>query len=403
MIAGFALSIGAISGLVSFSIDYAAMTLTVNIIHRLASIKADEWNVLSPDDYPFIRHEFLNGLEIYGCLERQNWKPCHVVVYSNKVLAGAMPLYVKLDSNGEFVFDWFWADAYQQAGGQYYPKLVSAIPFTPVAGPRLLVHPDYDNDRIGRLVIEEIIEFARENNISSVHCLFHKYMGREFMEQGRLLERLGCQYHWFNRDYRDFQDFLDRMRSKKRKKIKRERQLSEQSNTVIEILEGGEITEEQWAVYYDFYCSTFARKWGEPRFNLDFMLSLTETLPDSTLLLLAFRQNKPVAGALAMKDRQTLYGRHWGCLSYVPYLHFELCYYQTIDYCIRHRLKRLDAGAQGEHKINRGFEPVLTYSWHWINDKGFRTAISDFLDRESGVIMEYYENLKLRSVYSKVQ
>lgn len=381
------------------SSDYDAATLTADIIDRLAGVKADAWNALVPDGYPFIRYEFLNGLEIHGCLNQQNWQPCHIVVYSDKCLVGAMPLYVKQDSYGEFVFDWAWAEAYQRAGGRYYPKLVSAIPFTPVAGPRLLVHPDCENDDIKALIIDQIIAFARDNGMSSAHCLFHTPLSGVAMQQRDLLLRLGCQYHWFNRDYRDFQDFLDQLRSKKRKQIRRERRQFEKSNIGIEVLEGAEITEEQWAVYYSFYCSTFIRKWGEPRLTLDFMLSLSENLPDSTTLLLAYRRNQPVAGALAMKDRHTLYGRHWGCSSDIPYLHFELCYYQTLNYCIHHHLRRLDAGAQGEHKINRGFEPVLTYSWHWIHDHGFRTAVSSFLHRESEAIRQYYDDLRHHSAY----
>ena len=368
----------------------------------MQDVPAKEWNKLVPDDNPFLRHEFLAGLEQYNCLDDHGWYPAHMLAYASGELIGALPLYFKSNSVGEFVFDWSWADAYERAGRQYYPKLVSAIPFTPVTGPRCLVKPDAKNkNEICKEIYAYTKQFAIESNVSGLHYLFPEETECKSLSNEGLLIRKACQYHWFNRDYHDFEEFLKTLNSKKRKQIKKERRSVLDAGIEIEVLRGDEITSHHWTVYHQFYGSTFYRKWGEPRFTLPFFESLGKSLPEAVLLFLAKHQNEYVAGAFAMKGKETLYGRHWGCNSQFRFLHFELCYYQTIDYCIKHGLKKLDAGVQGEHKISRGFVPVSTWSAHWIANQQFRDAIQNFLKHEQHYIDEYMKELSTHLAYKK--
>ncbi len=378
------------------------MTFSVHRVDELDSIKAEDWNRLVDKNNPFLRHEFLSGLEIYECLSGHGWLPCHHAVYDDNKLIGALPLYIKTNSYGEFVFDWSWADAYERAGGNYYPKLVSAIPFTPVCGPRLLVDDSYDTNAIKNLLINEIIELAKSMGLSSFHCLFPNEVDTEIFSKQNFLLRKTCQFYWYNHGYRDFQDFLDKFTSKKRKQIKRERRLVQELDIEIEILKGQEIKKEQWQIFYKFYCSTFFRKWGSPRLTYEFFLSLGRYLSENTLLILARRNNSYIAGAFAMLGNNTLYGRHWGCSEQIPYLHFELCYYQTIEYCIQHKLAILDAGVQGEHKLDRGFQPVSTWSCHWIKHTGFQEAIKEYLTRETPDIDTYIQELGRHLPYKTI-
>lgn len=374
--------------------------VSIKRLQSLESIKAEDWNRLISANNPFLSHEFLFGLEKYKCLEPHGWLPCHLVAYADTELVGALPLYIKTNSYGEFVFDWAWADAYERAGGNYYPKLVSAIPFTPVRGPRLLIDANYAYpDTIKTLLIDEVIDFATTAGLSSFHCLFPLQDDVDIFLKRNLLLRKTCQFHWHNPGYRDFDDFLDTLTSKKRKKIKRERRQISESGINIEVLTGKQINEQQWRAFYEFYCSTFYRRWGSPRLSYEFFLSLGETLPEQTLLVLARKDQSWVAGAFAMQGDNTLFGRHWGCNAQYPFLHFELCYYQTIEYCIRHGLQTLDAGVQGEHKLSRGFRPVETLSCHWIRQPGFRQAIEDFLARETAGLDAYIDDLSLHLPY----
>jgi len=382
---------------------HSTTQLTINRLETLKSIKADDWNRLVDSDNPFLSYEFLSGLEKYKCLEAHGWIPCHLVAYANADLIGALPLYIKTDSYGEFVFDWSWADAYERAGGSYYPKLVSAIPFTPVRGPRLLIDNTYhDIAAVKNALISESIALANTAGLSSLHCLFPEQMDADLFLQHDFLLRKTCQFHWHNHGYRDFEDFLDTLTSKKRKKIKRERRQISESNIEIEVLTGSQINESQWQSFYEFYCSTFYRRWGSPRLSYDFFLSLSENLPDKTLLILAKSNQSYVAGAFAMLGGNTLYGRHWGCSKQYPNLHFELCYYQTIEYCIRYKLDTLDAGVQGEHKLSRGFQPQATLSCHWIRNPGFRDAIRNFLAQESPGIDAYINGLSSHLPYKLI-
>ena len=379
------------------------MGLSAESISTLDTISTTEWNLLVNNTNPFLKHEFLAGLERFHCLEPHGWKACHIVIYEADKLVGALPLYFKTNSNGEFVFDWTWAEAYERAGGRYYPKLVSAVPFTPVTGSRLLISPDYSNKKaISDLIIKTSTELMIENNLSGLHYLFPDQNDIITLKQSGHLLRMGCQYHWFNQEYNDFNDYLGALNTKRRKQINRERKSVRESNIKIEILKGNEIDDEQWRIFYQFYCSTFLRKWGEPRLTLNFFKSLSKYLPESTLLLLAKHNGEYVAGAYAMQSSDVLYGRHWGCSKQFQYLHFELCYYQTIEYCINHDLKRLDAGAQGEHKISRGFTPVRTWSAHCIRESQFREAIKDYLQQEQIYIDQYIESLLKHSPYKHI-
>jgi len=380
----------------------ASTTLTVQRLESLATVNQEEWNRLAGNSNPFLSHEFLWGLEHYKCLIGHGWQPHHLIVYDGKIPVGALPLYLKDNSYGEFVFDWSWADAYERAGGKYYPKIVSAIPFSPVRGPRLLIDKGYGfADAVRNLLIQTVIEIIETTGISSYHCLFPDQRDSDFMAHNNLLIRKGIQYHWHNRDYRDFDDFLDTLTSKKRKQIKRERRLITENRIDIEVLKGGEISARQWQVFYEFYCSTFYRRWGAPRMTYEFFTSLSRNMPEQTLLILASKNHDYVAGAFAMLGQDTLYGRHWGCNSDYPYLHFELCYYQTIEYCIRNRLNTVDAGVQGEHKLSRGFEPEATWSCHWIRHKGFRNAIEEFLGHELQAVDAHIIELNNHLPYKK--
>ena len=373
---------------------------TIQQLTSLNAIAAADWNRLANTTNPFLSHEFLQGLEECDCLEAHGWIPNHLVVYEQTRPVGALPLYLKTNSYGEFVFDWSWAEAYERAGGQYYPKLVSAIPFTPVQGPRLLIDNSHSTpDAIKAVLLRTIVEITATRGISSFHCLLPEKADEPGYDTFEFLPRKSIQFHWHNHDYRDFDDFLDHLTSKKRKQIKRERRLVRDTGLDIEVLTGDMITPSQWRVFHEFYCSTFHRRWGSPRLTLEFFQLLSERLPRQTLLLLASRNRDYVAGAFAMLSGDTLYGRHWGCNSQYANLHFELCYYQTIDYCIRNGLTTLDAGVQGEHKLSRGFEPVITWSRHWIRHQGFRKAIRDFLDRESVEIDEYVTQLNSHLPY----
>ena len=369
---------------------------SIRQLNGLHDISAKDWNHLTDQNNPFVLHEYLYGLEKYDCLSNQGWSPCHLAVYSGNTLAGALPLYLRNNSYGEFVFDWTWADAYERAGGKYYPKLVTAIPFAPVIGPRLLVHPDTPSSKkIKQLLIDRVLHLLEVNALSSYHCLFIDKTDLEMFEENRLLARYTCQFHWHNGGYRDFQDFLDSLTSKKRKQIKRERKKVNDCDINIEIMQGNQITEKQWGAFYNFYCSTFYRRWGNPRLTLGFFMSLGQTILEQTLLILAQHRNSYIAGAFLMQSQDTLYGRHWGCSSLYPYLHFELCYYQAIEYCINNKINMFDAGVQGEHKLSRGFQPYAATSYHWIQHPDFRNAIKDYLWQEKREIDTYIENLNM--------
>ncbi|MBL4851210.1 MAG: GNAT family N-acetyltransferase [Gammaproteobacteria bacterium] len=371
----------------------------------LSDVGEKQWNRLNQRNNPFLSYEFLEGIERYNCVGGDSgWQPCHITLWKNDILVGALPLYSKLHSWGEFVFNFAWADAYAQHGLAYYPKLVSAIPFTPVVGQRFLCAEDDHAETISikQQLIESAIGYAKESNYSSWHCLFPEDPGfsNELKTKNSLiLERWGYQFHWQNQHYQHFDDFLASMTSSKRKKIRRERRRVKEQGITLQTLTGHEISDQQWQVFYQYYLSTFSKKNNYPAFTLEFFQNLGTTLPDQVLLILAQYDGHNVAGAFFMRNATHLYGRHWGCLAEFHSLHFELCYYAAIEYCIVNGIDYFDAGAQGEHKISRGFLPVKTRSLHWIAHEGFHHAIDDFLCQERHGVSNYIEHVKTHSPF----
>jgi predicted N-acyltransferase len=371
--------------------------MEIRVSHDLAELSPQAWDRLAgPDHNPFLSHAFLQGLELHGCVgEQWGWRPRHLLVHEGGELVGALPLYLKDNSYGELVFDWAWADAYQRAGGRYYPKLVSAIPYTPVTSSRLLVAPHWDPGPIREALMGRALEMTKGRGLSSFHCLFPAAAEAQQLagHSPELLPRHDVQFHWHNPGYRDFQDFLDRLNARRRKQIRRERRRVEESRVEPVVLRGDLAGEADWADIHRFYRTTFDRRGGHPTLTLEFFLHLARHIGDRVILLLARQQGRNVAGAFCMRSHDTLYGRHWGCDEEHHSLHFEVCYYQGIDYCIREGLKHFEPGAQGEHKVWRGFEPTLVHSVHWLNHPGFREIIRNHLAQERAAVEEYRQSM----------
>jgi predicted N-acyltransferase len=350
-----------------------------------------EWNDLLGNDALLLRHEFLAALEHQACVgERSGWTPCHFVLTDLRGrLRAALPLYRKLHSWGEFVFDFAWAQAYARSGLEYYPKLVAAVPFTPATGPRLLATPGPDQDLWRRELARSAVAWAREEHASSLHMLFlEKEQAEKLRPEGFLLRR-DCQFHWHNHDYRTFEDFLARFTAPKRKKIHRERRRVTDAGIRFRTLHGGEIDRSLWQTLYGFHADTFLRHGHTPYLSQGFFLELAERLPHHVVVQLAVHRSSPVAAAICFRGDSTLYGRYWGAARDFHSLHFETCYHQGIEYCIRERLSRFEPGTQGEHKVSRGFEPTLTWSAHWIAHPQFARAIAEYLRREGEAIEGY--------------
>jgi hypothetical protein len=374
--------------------------LRIAIVDRLDDIGADEWNALGAAGYPFLRHEFLSALEEEDCLgERYGWLPRHVTLRSDDGrLLGAAPLYLKFNSYGEFVFDWSWADAYARHGLQYYPKLVSASPYTPATGPKLLIHPDAPAETRPMLV-EASRQLALELGVSSLHWLFTEPDENALLERDGFLRRVGCQFHWTNRDYADFDAFLATLTSGKRKNIRKERRKVEDAGVAFRLLDGHTASSRDWRVFHRYYESTFDRRGGIPTLSQRFFERIARTMPEQLLLVMCDLEGEPVAAAFCLVGEHTLYGRHWGCETHVDNLHFEACYYQGIEFCIRHGLQRFEPGAQGEHKIPRGFLPTETLSAHWLADARFSDAVSRHLELERSGMADYLAEMMQRSPY----
>jgi predicted N-acyltransferase len=370
---------------------------------NIASVEQQQWNTLAGDQNPFIQYDFLNALEQNDCLQSWGWYPQHCLLYDEDTLIGACPAYIKDNSYGEFVFDWAWADAYQRNGLDYYPKLVTAIPFTPAQGPRLLAskqHIDCNgkpvNSRdIKRGLIDALLAFAENNKLSSAHFLFCENDDIEQLSDAGLMLRYDYQYHWSNNGYEDFDDFLSRLTSKRRKNIRRERRKISEGDVRIENIRGDRLNDEQWQLLYAFYRVTFMKKSGAPTLTLDFFRAVAHKIR----AIFAYHDNRTVAAAICFEGADTLYGRHWGCSDNYDSLHFEVCYYTGIEYCIDKKLQVFEPGAQGEHKIWRGFLPTKTRSAHWIADASFKHAIEDFLRRESAAMAHHGELLLESSPY----
>lgn len=377
--------------------------MTVRILESLAEVSAEQWNALSDGRFPFIRYEFLRAMEKHGAVgELYGWYPQYLVIEEQGQLIAAAPMYIKDNSYGEFVFDWAWADAWHRAGLHYYPKLVVAIPYTPATGPRLLVRPDRDFETYASQLIDAATTHAQQSGMSSLHWLFTGERDtRQFQSNSRYLMRLGCQFHWHNADYRDFDDYLANFTQQKRKKIRRERRMVGEQGVEIEIRHGDEMEDRHWDIYHRFYRSTFERKSGIPTLSQGFFMEIGETMQRNVVVVMARHQGEYVAAAFNVRGSDTLYGRHWGCSHDFHSLHFEACYYQGLDYCIQHGLQRFEPGAQGEHKISRGFLPAPTWSAHWVAHDGFRDGLTRYLDHEREAINDYMDELHQHSPFKK--
>ena len=372
---------------------------------NIASISADDWDRLAGDSNPFIQHDFLNALEQHDCLNNWGWQPQHCLLFDDDILIGACPAYIKDNSYGEFVFDWAWADAYQRNGMEYYPKLVTTIPFTPAQGPRLLAsqhHVDsagrtIDSSTIKQGLVNALIASAEKNNLSSAHFLFCEQEDIQLLQQTDLMLRFDYQFHWHNHNYSCFDDFLSSLTSKRRKSIKRERRKVAQENIQTEIIAGDDLDDEQWQLLYAFYRVTFMKKSGAPTLTLNFFKAVSHKL----LAVFAYHENRTVAAAICFRGKDKLYGRHWGCSDNYNNLHFEVCYYTGIEYCITEKLQVFEPGAQGEHKIWRGFLPTKTQSAHWVANPEFRAAIGDFLQHEAAAMQKHGELLQASSPFKQ--
>jgi len=342
-----------------------------------------------------VRHEFLLALEENGCVSPEHgWHPFHLLLRDDKQLLAAAPAYVKTNSYGEFVFDFAWADAFERSGNQYYPKLICAIPFTPAPGPRLLVNPLQNYNTCARALYQAAIAVCEQQKLSSVHWLFTLDSEADMLRESGYSLRLGCQYHWQNQGYSSFDDFLALCTSKKRKNLRRERRRVEEQQIEMQCLHGNELTHDDWKAVTRFYLDTFNRKWGTPTLNTAFFAQIGKTMGEDVIIVFASKDDERVACAVMLKGGDTLYGRYWGCTEDYHSLHFEACYYQGIDYCIAHGLQTFQPGAQGEHKIARGFVPTLTWSAHHIQHQGFREAVDRFLEQETPLMRERCDELQ---------
>lgn len=373
--------------------------MRVTVHDSLASITRDSWNKVAGSDYPFLRHEFLALAEATGCVSPETgWSPRHLTIADGKHLRAAMPLYEKSHSWGEFVFDWAWANAYQQAGLSYYPKLVSAIPFTPAPSRRFLLADSSDTEAASAL-LQAAITLAQETNCSSMHVLFPIETELPLLQEAGFLVRKDCQFHWHNRDYRSFDDFLATFTSAKRKKAKRDRRKVYDSGIRFQRFKGAELDAATWSVVYRLISSTFNMRGSAPYYNEKFFRDLSEQYPDGILVVIAEHANVAVAAAVFLEGADTLYGRYWGSNGHFDSLHFETCYYQGIDYCIETGKQVFEPGTQGEHKISRGFSPVSTWSSHWLAHPQFANAIEQYLDEEGRHIDSYIDAVDSHSPY----
>ncbi len=356
---------------------------TARILHGIDEIEAAVWDACTArfTYNPFLAHKFLLALETSGSVSSSTgWQPFHIVVEREGNLIGAVPVYLKNHSQGEYVFDYGWADALERAGGRYYPKMQISVPFTPATGPRILTVEDNPEDE--QLLLNACMQVAEQINVSTIHITFMQE--RQWQQAGSLgfLQRMDQQFHWHNGNYDTFDAFLADLASKKRKNIRRERRDALAHGIEVEWVTGSDLTEDHWDAFYRFYIDTGSRKWGSPYLNRQFFSEINECMPEDVVLIMAKRNGRYIAGAINFIGGDTLFGRNWGCIEDHRFLHFEICYYQAIDFAIAHGLKKVEAGAQGAHKVARGYLPEATYSAHWIAEPRFRDAVERFLDDE---------------------
>jgi uncharacterized protein len=369
----------------------------LEIIEKLSEVSAADWNaLLSPDASPFLRHEFLSTLEETACVgSKTGWQIAHLALYRSKKLIGAMPLYLKLHSYGEFVFDWSWAQAYEQQGMQYYPKALCAVPFTPVQGSRILFAPLENKSQVQEQLIAGLKTLVLQNKLSSAHILFP--LGEQtqaMVDQGFML-RDSVQFHWHNHQFVNFEQFLSTLTMKRRKNIRQEREKVNREGIAFRHIPGQSATDQDWEFFYQCYANTYMEHHSSPYLNQDFFKLLCSRMPENLHLILAQRGTSPIAASLLFVDAtsSTAYGRYWGALEHIPCLHFETAYYQAIEYCIEQKIETFEGGAQGEHKMARGFLPTTIQSAHFIVDPQFSKAVKHFLEREQQGIGAYVDEL----------
>jgi len=385
--------------------------LRIRVLAAIADVPAAAWdacanpqsNAETSPYNPFISHAFLSALEVSGsAVARTGWQPQHLIAEADDgTRLGAVPAYLKSHSRGEYVFDAGWADAYERAGGSYYPKVQVSVPFTPATGRRLLVPPGPNAETIRRGLASGLIELANLRDASSVHVTFAPQDEWGTLGELGFLQRNDQQFHWENANYASFEDFLNALAARKRKAIKRERREALAPGIEVQWLTGSDLTERVWDQFFAFYMETGSRKWGRPYLTRQFYSLIGETMADKVLLVMAKRAGRTIAGAINFIGGDTLFGRHWGAIEHHPFLHFELCYYQAIEYAIQHKLARVEAGAQGEHKLARGYMPVTTYSAHYIADPALRRAIDDYLKRERAYVAAAGEELAAAGPFRK--
>jgi len=378
----------------------------IRIINSLEDVSAEHWNALlsGKPRNPFVRHEFLCTLEKSGSATAETgWLGQHLLLETDKgELLAALPCYLKNHSQGEYVFDYGWADAFMRAGGDYYPKLQCSIPFTPATGPRFLV-PECENANVRvQALAQGLKQLCERMQVSSAHITFMEEDEWGLAGRNDYLQRTDQQFHWMNEAYKTFDDFLASLSSRKRKNIKKERRIALEDNGIeIDLLMGDEITDCVWDRFFAFYMDTGSRKWGTPYLTREFFSMIGAAMPEETLLMMAKRNDEYIAGAINFIGEECLYGRHWGCIEDHPCLHFEVCYYQAIEYAIKHNLKRVEAGAQGAHKLARGYIPVTTQSAHWITHPGLRDAVADYLVHERREVDRHNKALTKHTPFKK--
>jgi hypothetical protein len=382
--------------------------VTIRVVRSFLEIKSTEWGLLTgasrsgPDYNPFISHAFLSALEESGSATAETgWMGHHLLLEEEGRLIGAIPCYLKSHSQGEYVFDYGWADAFQRAGGRYYPKLQASVPFTPATGPRLLVREGEDGTRIRSLLAQGLQQVARELGTSSAHVTFLTQGELPALTEAGFLHRTDQQFHFINRGYANHEAFLAELSSSKRKNLRKERRNALENGLSIDWLTGSDLTEDIWDQFFRFYMDTGSRKWGRPYLTRLFYSLVGERMPDDILLVMAKREGRYVAGAINFIGADALYGRHWGCVEDHPFLHFEVCYHQAIDFALEKKLARVEAGAQGEHKLARGYEPVTTHSAHFITHSGLRRAVADYLEHERREVAQAGEYLGEHTPFRK--
>ena len=377
--------------------------MELQLVRQIADIDRQAWNALVTDNNPFLRHEFLQALEDHQCVSAEfGWYPQHVALYEGGRLIATMPLYAKTNSYGEFVFDFSWAQAWQSVGLRYFPKWVTSIPYAPVTGSRFLIAADQNANHIRALLVQHLQKLAVEQQVSGWHILFADADDQAWLnQQADWLIRHDCHFHWFNRDYQTFDDFLAQLKPKKRKNIKQERRKVQDAGVTFRVLNGHSASEQDWQDFAHFYQKTFDEKHSLATLNQGFFQAVADALPDQVLLVMAQRDGKNIAGSLMFHSDSTLFGRHWGCIEEVNSLHFEACYYQGIEFAITQGLQKFEPGAGGEHKIARGFEPVITQSAHWLVDNPFEQGIRGFLADEKRMIDDYFQDAQRHSPFAE--